>query len=115
MKEAQIVGKIVVIDSDECTGCEALPPHIGEIRQNLKLPMVVMPHGGPAYRDYLAFDHFVQFLSNRGYAVHQINYRGSSGYGKAFEVAGYGEWGGKMQDDVTDGIQIYGRQGGCRS
>ncbi|MBW1750876.1 MAG: S9 family peptidase [Deltaproteobacteria bacterium] len=83
-----------------------LASHIDETKQNLKLPMVVMPHGGPACRDYLAFDPIVQFMSNRGYAVLQINFRGSSGYGKAFEVAGYGEWGGKMQDDVTDGVQF---------
>ena len=64
-----------------------------------------MPHGGPMARDELRFDWMAQFLANRGYAVLQPNFRGSSGYGKKFQEAGYGEWGLKMQDDVTDGVQ----------
>ena len=66
-------------------------------------PLVVMPHGGPhGVRDSWEFDWEVQLLANRGYAVLQVNFRGSSGYGRDFEAAGYGEWGAKMQDDVTD-------------
>ena len=66
-------------------------------------PLVVMPHGGPhGVRDWWEFDPEVQLLANRGYAVLQVNYRGSGGYGRDFEAAGYGEWGAKMQDDVTD-------------
>jgi dipeptidyl aminopeptidase/acylaminoacyl peptidase len=65
--------------------------------------MVVLPHGGPhGVRDTWEFDPEVQLLANRGYAVLQVNYRGSSGYGMDFERAGYREWGAKMQDDVTD-------------
>jgi dipeptidyl aminopeptidase/acylaminoacyl peptidase len=66
-------------------------------------PMVVMPHGGPhGVRDWWEFDPEVQLLANRGYAVLQVNFRGSAGYGMDFETAGFGEWGAKMQDDVTD-------------
>lgn len=68
------------------------------------LPLVVMPHGGPASHDYVQFDWMAQYFANRGYLVLQPNFRGSDGYGKNFQEAGYGEWGGKMQDDVTDGV-----------
>jgi dipeptidyl aminopeptidase/acylaminoacyl peptidase len=67
------------------------------------LPLVVFVHGGPyGVRDDWAFDPTVQMLASRGYAVLQVNFRGSGGYGAAFQRAGYREWGGKMQDDVTD-------------
>jgi dipeptidyl aminopeptidase/acylaminoacyl peptidase len=69
------------------------------------LPVVVMPHGGPDSRDSLAFDWWVQFLANRGYAVLQPNYRGSSGYGHKFTEAGLHQWGLKMQDDISDGVR----------
>jgi dipeptidyl aminopeptidase/acylaminoacyl peptidase len=66
-------------------------------------PMVVLPHGGPhGIRDWWEFDPEVQLLANRGYTVLQVNFRGSGGYGAEFERAGYGEWGAKMQDDLTD-------------
>lgn len=69
------------------------------------LPLVVLPHGGPQARDYPTFDFTVQFLASRGYAVLQPEFRGSTGFGDAFERAGYRQWGGLMQDDVTDGVQ----------
>jgi dipeptidyl aminopeptidase/acylaminoacyl peptidase len=78
-----------------------LPP--GKNAKNL--PVVIMPHGGPMARDDMSFDWEAQFLANRGYAVLQPNFRGSDGYGKKFLQAGYGEWGGKMQDDITDGLK----------
>jgi dipeptidyl aminopeptidase/acylaminoacyl peptidase len=68
------------------------------------LPVVVNPHGGPWYRDSWGFNPEVQFLSNRGYAVLQMNFRGSTGYGKEFWMISFKEWGKKMQDDITDGV-----------
>ncbi|MDR1990797.1 MAG: S9 family peptidase, partial [Acidobacteriaceae bacterium] len=71
--------------------------------QGKNLPLVVYVHGGPyGIRDPWEFDPMVQAMASRGYAVVQINYRGSGDYGRAFMFAGYHEWGGKMQDDVTD-------------
>ncbi len=67
------------------------------------LPLVLMPHGGPhGPRDYWGYDPYVQILATHGYAVLQINYRGSGGYGPHFEKLGYLEWDKKMQDDLTD-------------
>jgi dipeptidyl aminopeptidase/acylaminoacyl peptidase len=68
-------------------------------------PLIVMPHGGPEARDSLSFDPVVQFLSARGYAVFQPNFRGSSGYGRVYAETGYRQWGRLMQDDVTDGVR----------
>lgn len=67
------------------------------------LPVVVMPHGGPfGIRDIWGFDDEAQMLAAAGYAVLQVNFRGSGGYGRSFEDAGAREWGGRMQDDLTD-------------
>jgi dipeptidyl aminopeptidase/acylaminoacyl peptidase len=69
-------------------------------------PMVVMPHGGPhGPYDIWGFDSDAQFLASRGYGVLQVNYRGSGGRGRDFLESGYGEWGGKMQDDLADGVK----------
>lgn len=70
-----------------------------------KLPLVVMPHGGPWSRDGWGFDFLVQLMASRGYAVLQPNFRGSVAQGQAFEEAGQKQWGGKMQDDVTDSVR----------
>ena len=69
------------------------------------LPVVVNPHGGPWHRDGWGFNPEVQFLANRGYAVLQMNFRGSTGYGRAFWEASFRQWGGTMQDDITDGVR----------
>ena len=72
--------------------------------ENRHWPVVVMPHGGPWWRDHWGYDDIVQFLANRGYAVFQMNFRGSTGYGKKFWMAGFKQWGRAMQDDITDGV-----------
>ncbi|HXQ72034.1 MAG TPA: alpha/beta fold hydrolase [Pyrinomonadaceae bacterium] len=69
------------------------------------LPVVIVPHGGPWYRDSWGYNAFSQFLANRGYAVLQPNFRGSTGYGKKFIDAGNKQWGDKMQDDITWGVK----------
>lgn len=69
------------------------------------LPAVVNVHGGPWVRDHWGFNPEVQFLANRGYAVLQMNYRGSTGYGRAFWEASFKKWGQEMQHDVTDGAR----------
>lgn len=69
-----------------------------------KLPLVVYPHGGPWSHDVWGFDNYVQFFANRGYAVLQPQFRGSTGYGQAHEEAGYRQWGRLIQDDITDGV-----------
>lgn len=68
------------------------------------LPVVINPHGGPWARDSWFFNPEVQFLANRGYAVLQMNFRGSTGYGKKFWEASFKQWGKTMQDDITDGV-----------
>ena len=68
-------------------------------------PLVVLIHGGPAARDYWAWDAEVQLLASQGYVVFQPQFRGSTGFGAAFEQAGYSQWGLAMQDDVTDGVR----------
>ncbi|MEE2943077.1 MAG: prolyl oligopeptidase family serine peptidase [Verrucomicrobiota bacterium] len=69
------------------------------------LPLIVHPHGGPSARDYWGWNADVQFLANRGYAVFQPNFRGSTGYGTKLLTSGYREWGGAMQNDITDGVK----------
>ncbi len=70
--------------------------------QTENLPVVILPHGGPHLRDYIRFDYWVQFLTSRGYAVFQPNFRGSSGYSRAYRDMGFNNWGLTMQDDLTD-------------
>jgi dipeptidyl aminopeptidase/acylaminoacyl peptidase len=88
-------------------GILTLPPG----REARNLPVVMLPHGGPEDRDYKGFDWWAQALASRGYAVFQPNFRGSSGFGKAFRDAGFGQWGRKMQTDISDGLAELARQG----
>ena len=69
------------------------------------LPLIAHPHGGPWVRDSWGFNPEVQFLANRGWAVLQMNYRGSTGYGRKFWEDSFGKWGLEMQDDITDGVK----------
>lgn len=81
-------------------------------REPKNLPLIIHPHGGPyGIRDTWSFNSEVQFYANRGYAVLQINYRGSGGYGRPFEAAGFKKWGLEMQDDLTDGVRWAVEQG----
>ena len=94
-------------DGTEISGYLTLPrgrdPH--------GLPLVVLPHGGPHARDEPGFDWWAQALASRGYAVLQPNYRGSDGFGWAFLAAGFGQWGRKMQTDLSDGVRYLAGQG----
>lgn len=80
-------------------------------RDTKNLPVVINPHGGPWARDFWGYAPDVQFLASRGYGVLQMNFRGSTGYGKAFLNAGNKQWGKKMQDDITDGVDWLISQG----
>ena len=89
-------------DSVKINGYLTLP--VGYTMEDAKnLPVVVNPHGGPWARDSWGFNPEIQFLANRGYAVLQVNFRGSTGYGRNFWEKSFKQWGLSMQDDVTDG------------
>jgi dipeptidyl aminopeptidase/acylaminoacyl peptidase len=75
------------------------------------LPLLVMPHDGPWLRDYWGYSPFAQFFANRGFAVLQPNFRGSTGFGKKFLNAGNRQWGERMQDDITWGLKHLVREG----
>ena len=75
------------------------------------LPLIVLPHGGPRDRDEAGFNWLAQAMASRGYAVLQPNFRGSTGYGEQFIRAADGEWGGKMQTDLSDGVRYLAKQG----
>ena len=78
----------------------------GYTMENAKnLPVVVNPHGGPWARDSWGYNPEVQFLASRGYAVLQMNFRASTGYGRKFTELGYKQWGQAMQNDITDGVE----------
>jgi len=96
-------------DGLEIPAYVTLPP--GPPAPNAKLPLIVLPHGGPKARDAFDFDFLAQFLASRGYAVLQPQFRGSAGFGKEFEKAGKGEWGGKMQTDLLDGVAALAASG----
>jgi dipeptidyl aminopeptidase/acylaminoacyl peptidase len=88
-------------------GVLTLPPG----RDPHGLPVVVLPHGGPETRDFLGFDWWAQAFASRGYAVFQPNFRGSAWFGTAFRNAGFGQWGRKMQTDVSDGLAALAARG----
>lgn len=94
-------------DGTTIHGYLTLPPG----RDARGLPLVVLPHGGPQARDDAGFDWWAEAVASRGYAVLQPNFRGSDGYGNAFVEAGFGEWGRKMQTDLSDGVRWLTDQG----
>jgi len=97
---------------DELTIHGYLTLPLGYTMENAKeLPVVTNPHGGPWARDSWGFNPEVQFLANRGYAVFQMNFRGSTGYGKKFWEESFKQWGLTMQDDITDGVNWLIEQG----
>ncbi len=100
--------KVVSFDTRASDGLKIpgyLTLPLGKTKAQGPFPTVVLPHGGPEARDNAEFDYWAQFLAAQGYAVYQPNFRGSSGYGGDFRDAGYGEFGGKMIDDVVDGTK----------
>ena len=75
------------------------------------LPLIALPHGGPESYDQIGFDWMAQYFAAKGYAVLQPNFRGSTGFGNKFRLAGYGRWGAEMQNDVSDGIAALAASG----
>jgi dipeptidyl aminopeptidase/acylaminoacyl peptidase len=107
-----MMGEVRVIDYRAGDGLAmkgilTLPP--GQPGSNL--PLVVLPHGGPEDLDQVGFDWWAQAFATRGYAVFQPNFRGSSGHGTEFRNAGFGQWGRRMQTDISDGVAALAQQG----
>jgi dipeptidyl aminopeptidase/acylaminoacyl peptidase len=108
----EVVGPIstfeyTAADGLEMDGILTLPPG----REASNLPVVMLPHGGPHSRDREQFDWWAQAFASRGYAVFQPNFRGSTNRDQAFKLAGYGEWGRKMQTDISDGLKALADKG----
>lgn len=97
----------VSLDGNTIHGYLTLPK--GSSGKNL--PVIINPHGGPWYRDEWGWNPEVQFLANRGYAVLQMNFRGSTGYGRKFWELGFKQWGNTMQQDITDGVNWLIKEG----
>ena len=102
------VTKIKMRDGKKIRAYILFPPNF---QDGVAMPMVLMPHGGPHARDTAGYDHFAQFIATRGYVVVQPNFRGSTGYGHEFKEAGFKQWGGLMQDDITDTVNFMVKKG----
>ncbi|HVY87594.1 MAG TPA: prolyl oligopeptidase family serine peptidase [Hyphomonadaceae bacterium] len=113
--KAADVGEVVTIEYKAQDGMKipalvTWPAGVSEANRK-NLPMIVMPHGGPEAYDSVHFDWLAQFFANEGYVVFQPNFRGSGGFGESFAAAGHGEWGRKMQSDITDGARALAKMG----
>lgn len=108
-----VLGKSELIHFPARDGVQipAIVTHPAGITSLSKAPLIIMPHGGPEARDIFTFDPIVQYFATRGYRIIQPQFRGSEGYGRSFVQAGYGEWGGLMQDDIMDSAQWLFDQG----
>lgn len=107
--KSEMLGEVIPVgysarDGQRIPSYVTLPPTVRDTSQIKDLPFIVLPHGGPYARDSQRFDYFSQFFASRGFAVLQMNFRGSEGYGEAFEKAGRENW-MIMQDDVEDGTK----------
>jgi dipeptidyl aminopeptidase/acylaminoacyl peptidase len=113
--KAEDVGQVITIEYKAADGLKipaliTWPTGVAEAdRKNL--PLLVIPHGGPEAYDAVGFDWLAQYFANEGYMVFQPNFRGSGGFGESFATAGHGEWGRKMQSDITDGVRALTRMG----
>lgn len=105
------IGKITVTTRDALKMPTLITIPKGSVGAIKNLPAIIMPHGGPASHDTIGFDWMVQALANEGYLVIQPQFRGSDGFGLAHEKAGHGEWGKKMQDDLTDTVAFAVKKG----
>lgn len=110
--QGPVIGKVSTFgysaqDGLEIEGILTLPPG----REATALPVIIFPHGGPTAHDIERFDWWAQAFAARGYAVFQPNFRGSTGRGRSFVDAGDGEWGRKMQSDLSDGLSALAEQG----
>jgi len=113
--KADDMGEVISVrysarDGQKIPAYVTLPPTVKDTSQIKNLPFIILPHGGPYSRDTKRFDYFAQFFASRGYGVLQMNFRGSEGYGKAYEEAGRKNW-VVMQEDVEDGMRWLLRKG----
>ena len=105
------VGRISAIryparDATKLTAVLTWPAGFKKDTAQPALPTLVFPHGGPESYDRIRFDWWAQYFARKGYLVFQPNFRGSSGHGKDYMMAGRGQWGQLMQDDITDGVKL---------
>ncbi|MDJ0792642.1 MAG: alpha/beta fold hydrolase [Woeseiaceae bacterium] len=96
--------EIIEYEARDAWPIPALVTARADVRENGNAPLIVMPHGGPESHDRYGFDWMAQYFAARGYVVLQPQFRGSTGFGYAHNVAGEGEWGGRMQSDLDDGV-----------
>lgn len=97
-RDGLIIPTLITIPKDKVTAIK-------------NLPAVIYPHGGPESHDTIGFDYRAQALASQGYLVIQPQFRGSDGFGRSHVEAGYGEWGKKMQDDLTDAVKFFANKG----